>query len=224
MDLLGDVCFLSPLWQKRKISHSVLTKVFVEPLHNSLHHLHRIPCLNPTILLVSLFLFKTYLQSRLLQLHMVKVRWYLQGSIYSGNNVAHWYYMTVAFSLGYGRANVTCLNHCNLDWLPSAFNLLWHGTCIIRIHCILLILFSFSCRTWVIHFVAFMQNGVSALMIACSRGDHAIVQLLLNNNAYVNLQALVCLLTSTPAHGTYLCTSIVYTHITLIFLYSLLMF
>ena len=43
--------------------------------------------------------------------------------------------------------------------------------------------------------VTFMQGGVSALMIACSEGHNAIVQLLLNNNVNVNLQALVCLMT-----------------------------
>ena len=44
--------------------------------------------------------------------------------------------------------------------------------------------------------VTFMQRGVSALMIACSKGHNAIVQLLLNN-ASVNHQTLVCLMTST---------------------------
>ena len=38
-----------------------------------------------------------------------------------------------------------------------------------------------------------MQRGVSALMLACSEGYTAIVQLLLDNNANTNLQALVCL-------------------------------
>ena len=42
-----------------------------------------------------------------------------------------------------------------------------------------------------------MQGGVSALMIACSQGHNAIVQLLLNNNVNIDLQALVCLMTST---------------------------
>ena len=51
--------------------------------------------------------------------------------------------------------------------------------------------------------VIFMQNGVSALMIACSRGDNAIVQLLLNNNANINHQALVCLLADLHSHGTH---------------------
>ena len=51
--------------------------------------------------------------------------------------------------------------------------------------------------------VIFMQNGISPLMIACSRGDNAIVQLLLNNNANINLQALVCLLADLQSHGTH---------------------
>ena len=74
-----------------------------------------------------------------------------------------------------------------------------------------------------IYFVTFMQNGNSALMIACSRGDNAIVQLLLNNNANVNHQALVCLLTS--AHMTHIFALhffSVYTHLcALIFAYLL---
>ena len=39
-----------------------------------------------------------------------------------------------------------------------------------------------------------MQEGVSALMIACSKGHSAIVQLLLDNNANTNLQTMVYLL------------------------------
>ena len=39
-----------------------------------------------------------------------------------------------------------------------------------------------------------MQEGVSALTITCSKGHTAIVQLLLDNNANINLQTMVCLL------------------------------
>ena len=41
-----------------------------------------------------------------------------------------------------------------------------------------------------------MQEGVSALMVACNEGQTAIVQLLLDNNANINLQTMVCLLNS----------------------------
>ena len=43
-----------------------------------------------------------------------------------------------------------------------------------------------------------MQKGVSALIIACSNKHchTAIVQLLLDNNANINLQTMVCLLNS----------------------------
>ena len=52
------------------------------------------------------------------------------------------------------------------------------------------------CCDTVILFHFIMQKGGSALMVACSRGHTAIVQLLLENNANTNLQALVCLLNS----------------------------
>lgn len=39
-----------------------------------------------------------------------------------------------------------------------------------------------------------LQNGISALMIACNKGHAAAAQVLLDSNANVNLQALVCLL------------------------------
>ena len=58
--------------------------------------------------------------------------------------------------------------------------------------------------------VTFMQDGDSALIIACRRGDNAIVQLLLNNNANVNLQALVCLHADFHSHGTYFCSTFLF--------------
>lgn len=39
-----------------------------------------------------------------------------------------------------------------------------------------------------------LQNGISALMIACNKGHAAAAQVLLDSNANINLQALVCLL------------------------------
>ena len=53
---------------------------------------------------------------------------------------------------------------------------------------------AWMCVYMVLYFI--MQKGGSALMIACSKGHTAIVQLLLENDANTNLQALVCLLNS----------------------------
>ena len=117
-----------------------------------------------------------------------------------------------SFLLGYGRANVTCLNHCNLDHIGYCQLSTSSDTAHAHAYTLYIVdtFFLLVQRIGDIFVVTFIQNGDSALMIACSRGDNAIVQLLLNNNANVNLQALVRLHTDFHSHGTYFCTTFLF--------------
>ena len=107
---------------------------------------------------------------------------------------------------------MTCLNHCNLDHIGYCQLSTSSDTAHAHAYTLYIVdtFFLLVQRIGDIFVVTFIQNGDSALMIACSRGDNAIVQLLLNNNANVNLQALVRLHTDFHSHGTYFCTTFLF--------------